>query len=348
MSGFWRSPLRWLRGSAHSAEPEAQAAAYRRALVSVLDRDYDAAEQDLRAIVEGDSDQIEAYLALARVYRQRGEVGRAIRLHQNLVLRGDVQQPWRGLALRGLAEDFRGGGFIERAIAAYEEVIRESPEGEEARDALVQLHCENRAPERALELQPRRWRRGADRTLEGRLWLQSAEIAHQEGRADDARKAIRRALKLAPESAKAWTLAGELEAERGRSKRALANWRKAAELDRRGAAGLYPRIQSGFAATGEARGFEAFVRERLEERPDDFAARLALARALGERGDFDQAVGELKRLLDADPEHPEALAELGRVQAAMGRDADAAETFRRLVDVAERRGWFRAREWGVE
>lgn len=347
MPGFWRSPLRWLRGSARPADPEAQGAAYRRALVSVLDRDYDAAERDLRAIVEGDSDQIEAYLALARVYAQRGEIGRAIRLHQNLILRGDVRAPWRDLALRGLAEDFRGGGFLDRSIAAYEEVIRESPEDEEARDALVHLLCENRAPERALDLLPRRWR-GGDRALEGRLWLQSAEIAHQEGRADDARKAIRRALKLAPQSAKAWTLAGELEAERGRSKRALASWRKAAELDRRGAAGLYPRIQSGFAATEDARGFETFVRELLDEHPEDFAARLALARALGQRGEYDQAVGELKRLLDVDPEQPEALAELGRAQAAAGRDAEATETFGRLVDVAERRGWFRSREWGVE
>jgi lipopolysaccharide biosynthesis regulator YciM len=345
--GFWRSPLRWLRRSSHAAAPGDTSAAYRRALLAVLDRDYDAAERDLRSIVEGNSDEIEAYLALARVYRQRGEIGRAIRLHQNLILRGDVQPRWRGLALRGLAEDFRGGGFLERAIAAYEEVVREHPEDEDARAALVQLLCESRAPERALELLPRRWR-GGDRTPEGRLWLQAAEIAQQEGRADDARKAIRRALKHAPRSAEAWTLAGELEAERGRSKRALANWQKAAEIDRRGAAHLYPRIQSGFAATDDARGFETFARGLLEERPGDFAARLALARALGQRGAYDEAVGELKRVLDVDPEHPEALAELGRAQAAGGHEADATETFRRLVDVAERRGWFRTREWAVE
>ena len=346
MPGSWRSPFRWLSGAPRRA-PDSRAAAYRRALVSALDRDYDAAEADLRAIVESDSDEIEAYLALARVYRQRGEIGRAIRLHQNLVLRGDVGPPWRGLALRGLAEDFRTGGFLERAIVAYEEVLRETPDDEDARDALIQLFCETRAPERALDWLPRRWR-GGDRTREGRLWLQAAEIAHQEGRADDARKAIRRALKLSPDSASAWTLAGALEAERGRSKRALANWRKAAELDRRGAAGLYPRIQSGFAATDDARGFETFVRGLLDQHPEDGAARLALARALGQRGEHDAAVGELKQLLDRDPENPEALAELGRAQAAAGLDAEASETFRRLVDVAERRGWFRAREWAVE
>ncbi|MDH3684753.1 MAG: tetratricopeptide repeat protein [Myxococcales bacterium] len=346
MPGSWRNPLQRLRGSTR-ATPGALDAAYRRALVSVLDRDYDAAEQDLRAIVEADSGQIEAYLALARVYRQRGEIGRAIRLHQNLVLRTDVGAPWRGLALRGLAEDFRGGGFLERSVAAYEEVVRESPDDEESRDALVQLLCEARSPERALELLPRRWR-GGDRALEGRLWLQAAEIAHQEGRADDARKAIRRSLKRDPDAAKAWILAGELEAERGRSKRALERWRKAADLDRRGAAGLYPRIQSGFAATEDSRGFETFLRARLDDSPDDFAARLALARALSERGELDGAVGELKRILDLDPEQPEALAELGRAQAAAGLDAEAAETFRRLIDVAERRGWFRAREWAVE
>jgi lipopolysaccharide biosynthesis regulator YciM len=343
----WRSPLSWLRGRGAAATPAEIAAAYRRALVRVLDRDLDAAEENLREIVEADSDQIEAYLALARVYRMRGEVGRAIRLHQNLVLRRDVHPAWRRLAMRGLAEDFRAGGFLERAVAAYEDVVREDPTDQEARDELVRLLCESRAPERALELLPRRWR-GGDREQEGRLWLQTAEIAHQEGRADDARKATRRTLKLAPRLAAAWTLSGELEAEQGRSKRALAAWRKAAELDPRGAAPLYPRIQSAFAATGDARGFESFARGLLEGRPEDRAARLALARALGQRGAHDEAVGELKVLLDRDPEHPEALAELGRAQAAAGHEADAARTFTLLVEVAERRGWFRAREWGVE
>ena len=48
-----------------------------------------------------------------------------------------------------------------------------------------------------------------------------------EGKSDEERRALRRALRKDPRCARAWIHLGALEAERGRSKRALAAWRKA-------------------------------------------------------------------------------------------------------------------------
>ena len=69
------------------------------------------------------STAVEAHLALGRLYRMRGEVGRAIRVHQNLLLRSDLAREHMQTALEDLAEDFRQGGFLQRAIASYEEVL---------------------------------------------------------------------------------------------------------------------------------------------------------------------------------------------------------------------------------
>ena len=68
-------------------------------------RELDA-EQDLAKIVREDTAEIEAYLALAEIYRRRGEVGRAITMYQNLNLRGDLGSEQREAVLCGLGLAF--------------------------------------------------------------------------------------------------------------------------------------------------------------------------------------------------------------------------------------------------
>ena len=93
--------------------------AFRRALIALLDDDPEGAELPLAELVRDDSTQIEVYLALGQLYRRRGEISRAIRIHQNLLLRSDLASEHRERALRGLARDFQRGGFLQRAISAF-------------------------------------------------------------------------------------------------------------------------------------------------------------------------------------------------------------------------------------
>src|SRR5262245_35793796 len=144
----------WLRRRRSAAARDAEAAA-RAALLAVLDRDHERAEQLLTESAELDSSGVEPYLALARFYRMRGDVGRAIRLHQGLLLRRDLDPDQRIACLADLAADFRAGGFLQRAIASYEEVLERDPEHVIALRALVRLLTDVRDHPRAIELQRR-------------------------------------------------------------------------------------------------------------------------------------------------------------------------------------------------
>lgn len=356
MASFWRAPWAKLREAGRGRAPARGDldALVRSALLCVLERDLDGAERALRQVVAADSDQLEAYLSLARIYRQRGEVGRAIRLHQNLLLRNDLEAPLRRMAQRGLAADFRQGGFLQRAAETYQDLLTGSPHDVAALEALVELQREVRQPEAALETARRLHRaRGtprrdpAARAQLAAILVEVAEAARQDGRADAAERAARKAVRLHPGCAEGWTLVGELETERGRSRKALQAWQHVASLDARSAAAIYPRLQSAFAAVGRARDFETLLRETLGARPDDSAARLALARALRERGAPDEATKELAALLEHDPDHLEALAELARLHRAAGREAEAGDALARLAAAVERRGLFGPREWGT-
>ncbi len=331
--------MAWWRG-VHGGETQVQDvdAAMRRAFHAVLDHDLDAAESILAAAVRSDSSEIDGYLALASLYRQRGEIGRAIHLHQNLLLRRDLDADVRFQALLGLADDFREGGFLRRAIAAYEEVLAHQPRHARALHALVRLLVDAREPMRAIPLARRLVRIEGKPTslLEATLWVDLAESERAEGRTQVARKALRRALRIDPQNVRAWIARGLVEAELGNPKRALVAWRRVPEIDRRAGPIVYPRLAATFAALGRARDYETFLQELLASDAEDSGAQLALARALAARGAAEDALTEVRRVLEREPEHIEAHATQGRILLAEGREAEVAKAHEALLDLLDR------------
>lgn len=325
---------RLLRRKAPAPSDRQLATTFRRALLAVLDRDYDTAEALITEAVKADSEDIEPYRALARLFRLRGEVGRAIRIHQNLLLRRDLDASHRNAVLGELADDFREGGFRERAIASFQEVVEHDSKNRDALEALAELHAEADDYPAAIAAAAKLGRvdKRKDPAREAKLWTRQAGVEYGEGRHDAARKSLKRALRRDPSSADAHVLLGQLEAERGKNKAALAAWRKVPEQGGDRAAEIHPKVEATFAALGRPRDYETFVRELLEERPDDAAARMALAATLAARGDTDPAALELRRVLDTHPHNRDARLALGRLLLGAGRDADALKEYRELIE----------------
>jgi len=340
--------VRWLSRAfgGDARVPRDAEAASQEALLALLDADLERAEETLAAVVRRDSGAIWAYLALARLWRQRGEVGRAIRLHQNLCLRLDPATPEGRTALLDLAADYRAGGYLRRAVAAYEEVLQRDPRCAPALRALTRLCAESRDHARAIEMARRLARvEGRDASgEEARLRVEMARAAAAEGRSGDARRAVKQALRRDRGCTDAWILLGELEAERGKTRAALAAWLRVAQEDRGATAGVMPRLEATYAALGRTRDYEALLRELLAAAPEDRALRLALARTLAARGDAEEAIALLRGLLGARADDLEVRAALGRLLLAEGRDPEATKEYAELLDVLERCGLLRARE----
>jgi len=315
-------------------------ATLRSALLATLDRDLDRAEGLLSEAIRIDSSGVDPFLALGRLFRMRGEVGRAIRIHQNLLLRPDLEPEQRVEVLTDLAADFRQGGFLRRAIATYEEVLSRDAKNLPAMQALLRLLADVREFPRALEVARRLARREGDRSgrCEAGLQVDMAVAARAEGRNDDARKAVKRAIRKDRNLVRAWLLLGELEAERGRNKAALAAWGRVPEIDPASGPLAYPQLETAFASLGRSRDFEKLLRGFLEQRPDDSDARLALARALAARGEVDASIGELQAIAERDPEDLVARAAHGRILLSAGRDSDGARLLSEVLDALDRRG----------
>ena len=307
----------------------------RQALGQVLCEDWEAAEQTLSGMVQADSGDTDTYLALAQLYRRGGEVGRAIRVHQNLLLREEVAGSARVKVLCELGQDFRTGGFAQRAISSYEEALALDPGDGGAAAALLVLLVEEGEYKRALALR-RGWRRiksDRDPDAEVKLLYRLAVAAWEAGDSSLARKLLKRGLRRRPEHAESRYLMGELEVQRGRGRAALAIWRGIIEHGGPGADAAYAKAEAGSAVLRQGKRHETFLRAVIKERADDPAPRLALARALAGRGESDEAVKTLRLLLDRWPDSLQARTALGEIFMAEHRDPDALKEFAELLGI---------------
>jgi len=328
----------WKRARRRPRAPGTSDAAVREALYALLDHDHERAQAMLSEAVRLDPDEVDAYLMLGRLYRERGEVGRAIRIHQNLMLRPELAHERATEVLTELACDFRAGGFLRRAIASFEEVLSRDPRRERALRELAGLLAAVHEHERAIAVERKLARvEGRDAApREAALWIEVARAAEAEGRAGDARKALKRAVRKDPRDVDAWLLLGRIHAEEKRTKAAIAAWRRVPELERGAGPRVYPQLAASYAAAGRPRDFEKLLQELLAKDGDDPHARLALAGALAARGETDGALRELRVLLERDPGSLPAHTALGRALLSAGREADALQAYRELLVALER------------
>jgi lipopolysaccharide biosynthesis regulator YciM len=90
--------------------------------------DFLVSEQPDRALdmflklMDANVDTVETHFALGSLYRRRGEVERAIRIHQNLLARDALPQEHREQALLALARDYLRAGLLDRAEGLFLEV----------------------------------------------------------------------------------------------------------------------------------------------------------------------------------------------------------------------------------
>ena len=96
--------------------------AYFRGLNHLLNEEPDKAIDVFVQLLEVDSETVETHLALGNLFRRRGEVERAIRIHQNLIARPALTREQRAQALLELGQDYMRAGLYDRAENLFKEL----------------------------------------------------------------------------------------------------------------------------------------------------------------------------------------------------------------------------------
>ena len=124
---------------------------YFRGLNYLLNEEQDKALTIFLRLIEEDEDTIDTHFALARIYRQKGELEKAIQLHQNLIAKPTLSLTNKSKSLLELGRDYLQAGWLDRAERLFKEVISIGLDVDEASRFLLMIYHQEKEWQKAID-----------------------------------------------------------------------------------------------------------------------------------------------------------------------------------------------------
>ena len=298
----------------------------------------DLAIEELTHAASLDADALEVHMILGNLHREKGQVGKAITVHQSLLQRSRLTRMEHAYVLLCLGLDYKRGGFVDRALEAFNEVLRLDPRNEYALLNLQKLHEEQHQWTEAYDT---RQRLSSLSTGDPRPQNQAIlaflenEIGVEAMRRKDFAEATRRfnaAIDLDPRAVPAYLNLGDLRLAEGNEKEAAAIWDKLVQVAADRAYLAFDRLEKLAHRTAMPERFTRLCRRLIDENPQDWRARLALSRHLAAAGQPQEA---LDLLFAALVQNPHALSIHQAIWRALGQLQHPASLVNRYRDLTE-------------
>jgi lipopolysaccharide assembly protein B len=282
----------------------------------------DLAIEELSRAASVDDDALEVHMILGNLYREKGQVGKAITVHQTLLQRPKLSKLEHAYVLLCLGLDYKRGGFVDRALEAFNEVLKLDPKNEYALLNLQKLHEEQHQWTEAYDTR-RRLSKLAD--IDTRPQSQAIlaflenEIGLEHMRRKEYGEAVRRfeaAIDLDARAVPAYLNLGDVRAAEGKEREAAAVWERLIDVASDRAYLAFDRLEALAIRTGNAERFTKLCQRLIEENPQDWRARLALSRHLAASG---HALEALDLLFAALVQNPHALSIHQAIWRALGQ-----------------------------
>lgn len=200
----------------------------------LLNEQPDKAVDVFIKLLEVDSDTVETHLALGSLFRRRGEVDRAIRIHQNLIARPQLSLLQRKEALMALGQDYMSAGVFDRAERIFMEVVELGGSREiSSMHGLLAIYQQEKAWEKALDV-VKRLEASTGNSMHSQAAHYYCEMAAHSIKMnayDKAYAAIKQALATDKQSVRASLMLANLEMKNGRYKQAIRALKSVPEQD---------------------------------------------------------------------------------------------------------------------
>ena len=220
-------------------ESRAMPQSYFKGLNFLMNEQQDKAIEAFIEVTKANPEAIELQFTLGSLFRRRGEVDRAIRMHQELSERSNTSAEHRAEALLELARDYQKAGLLDHAERILLD-LNAKPAGNHKQQAetlqlLLEIHVQERAWQKAIDVAARLDTGDPVKTADG-ISKRTREIAHyacelavvaqREARSDDAARHLDGAVAANARCVRANMLRGDWLAAAGKHQDAIAAWRK--------------------------------------------------------------------------------------------------------------------------
>jgi lipopolysaccharide assembly protein B len=306
---------------------------YFRGLNYLLNEQPDKAIELFLHIAELDKETFETQVALGHLFRRRGEVDRAIRLHQGLVQRNDLSDQQKVQALLALGEDYMRSGLLDRAETVFSDLTRIDQRAPQALKHLIGIYQTERDWEKAID-NATRYEEVSGEPM-GKLIAQfECELAERHRTANDvgsARGAIARAYQADASCVRAGILEGRIESDVGNHEAAIRAFERAARHDPDYLPEVLPSLMANYELGVDLSGARAFLSEMCEHYRG-IAPVLALTRLVESQEGVAAARAYLARQLK---DRPSVRGEAALIDLTLAEGADPTATLTDLKHITD-------------
>ena len=245
----------------------------------LLSKESDRAIEAFMKAVRLDTETVETYFALASLFRDKGEIERAISIHQSIITRPRLDEAIRLQALYDLALDYKKAGLFDRAIDVFKEVIRRTPQKKEAYLELANVYQVLKDWAAAYTVIQRLDKiTGEDHSIV--LAHFQTEIGKKlqmedKRRAEDA---FKKAIKINKKCIDAYLHLGDLYFEQKNIKKALSIWEEVIKISPEYSFLVYSRLEKIISEIKEERVFRKFIQNLEKRRERDIYSALFISK----------------------------------------------------------------------
>ena len=259
--GWWAARLDVKRLLSEStALPES----YFQGLNFLLNEQQDKAIEAFIEVVKIDPHTVELHFALGSLFRRRGEVDRALRMHHNVVDRADMDDDKRQQAIFELAQDYLKAGILDRAESLFGE-LKKTAYAKPSLEFLLELYQKEHDWTKAIAI-AEQLARLSEHPLGKQIAFFYCELAEEEiksGNLQGARAHLEQALKECTTSVRATIMLGDMALAAGNVEEAIALWKGIENQDAQYLQLVAERLLAAYRALGkEAEGI-ALLRSYL-------------------------------------------------------------------------------------
>ncbi|MEN3374461.1 lipopolysaccharide assembly protein LapB [Dechloromonas sp. ZS-1] len=210
-------------------ESRALPRSYFQGLNFLLNEQPDKAIDSFLEVAKVDSETVELHFALGNLFRRRGETDRAIRMHQNLIDRPDIEEGVRLHALSELGQDFLKAGLLDRAEEIFNKLL-ESDYAQEAKRNLLEIYQVEKEWLKAITI-ARELPEFVTQQDIAEFYCELAADELMRSRPEEARSHLEAAVQQNRKCVRASLLLGDLALQSGQLDEAIAAWQRIEQQD---------------------------------------------------------------------------------------------------------------------
>jgi lipopolysaccharide biosynthesis regulator YciM len=299
--------------------------AYLSGINYILADEPDKAIEEFSKAVQINSDTVETYTALGNLYRSKGELARAIRIHQSIIIRPNIDAETKLQAHYDLSLDFKKAGFVERAINSFEEVVKMDSRRLDAYTHLLDLYEDLRDWEKAYQTQLKisKLRKSDDSHVLAHHQTEIGKSLIENGQETLAKKALKKAISHGSSCIDAYLHLGDLLFAEENCNKAIDTWKKIMDIAPDFSYLAYSRLEEAYFKLNQFGQMEKILRANSKRNLNDIHTHMALAEYLYKKSLLPEAIAELNKVIELRPAHVKAREMLGKYYMEQGKEADA-------------------------